>query len=75
MKVAGKEVQGIGCHANSLISYQLPANHKFTRFLATGTLDDGGTGQGYLWKPVQRTILRLLKKPKVLGGRQDIFRF
>ena len=46
MKVAGKKVQGIGCHANSLISYQLPANHKFTRFLATGALDDGGTSQG-----------------------------
>jgi putative membrane-bound dehydrogenase-like protein len=46
MKVAGSKEGGIGCHANSLISYQLPDNHKFTRFLAGGALDDGGTLQG-----------------------------
>ena len=67
MRVAGKEVQGIGCHANSLISYQLPANHKFTRFLAKGTLDDGGARQG---NGNQSSIQFYIyaEKPKTLGG-------
>ncbi len=46
MKVKGKLVEGIGTHANALVSYKLPNGHKFTRFLATGALDDGGTKQG-----------------------------
>ncbi len=41
----GKELKGIGTHSNSLISYQLPANHQFVKFTATGILDDGGTTQ------------------------------
>ena len=68
MKVAGKKVQGIGCHANSLISYQLPANHKFTRFLATGALDDGGTSQGACGNQSSVQFYVYSKKPKVLGG-------
>jgi len=68
MKVAGKEVQGIGCHANSLISYQLPANHKFTRFLATGALDDGGTSQGACGNQSSVQFYVYSKKPEVLGG-------
>ena len=68
MKVAGKKVQGIGCHANSLISYQLPANHKFTRFLATGALDDGGTSQGACGNQSSVQFYVYSKKPKVHGG-------
>jgi len=68
MKVAGKEVQGIGCHANSLISYQLPANHKFTRFLAKGALDDGGARQGACGNQSSVQFYVYSQKPKVLGG-------
>ncbi|MEZ6057015.1 MAG: family 16 glycoside hydrolase [Planctomycetaceae bacterium] len=47
MRVAGKPVSfGIGTHANSVIEYELPAGHKFTRFKAKGGLDNGGTDQG-----------------------------
>ena len=49
MKVAGKEVQGIGCHANSLISYQLPTDHKFTRFLARGRIRRWWSKARRLW--------------------------
>ena len=45
MKVDGKSVEGIGTHADSLISYKLPRNHQFARFLAKGALDDGGVNQ------------------------------
>ena len=68
MKVAGKEVQGIGCHSNSLISYQLPVNHKFIRFLATGALDDGGARQGACGNQSSVQFHVYSKKPKVLGG-------
>ena len=46
MSVKGKSVEGIGTHANSLISYKLPKDHAFVQFKATGALDDGGTQQG-----------------------------
>jgi putative membrane-bound dehydrogenase-like protein len=68
MKVEGKSVQGIGCHANSLISYQLPANHKFTRFLAKGALDDGGARQGACGNQASVQFYVYSQKPKVLGG-------
>ena len=68
MKVAGKEVQCIGCHSNSLISYQLPVNHKFIRFLATGALDDGGARQGACGNQSSVQFHVYSKKPKVLGG-------
>jgi putative membrane-bound dehydrogenase-like protein len=45
MKVEGKAVTGIGTHAISMISYKLPANHKFATFKAIGALDDGGINQ------------------------------
>jgi putative membrane-bound dehydrogenase-like protein len=37
---------GIGAHANSLISYKLPEGHAYTTFKAKGGLDKGGVGQG-----------------------------
>ncbi|MFT5108616.1 MAG: hypothetical protein ACI9UA_004260, partial [Pseudoalteromonas tetraodonis] len=45
LRVAGKPVAyGIGVHANSLLSYDIPAGAK--RFKARGGLDNGGTDQG-----------------------------
>ncbi|WP_437227624.1 PVC-type heme-binding CxxCH protein [Planctomicrobium sp. SH661] len=45
--VHGRPVpNGIGTHANSLIEYELPEGHKFTRFLATAAIDEGGSRQG-----------------------------
>ena len=46
MMVNGKKVMGIGTHAPSLISYQLPPQHDFVLFTSQGALDDGGSGQG-----------------------------
>ena len=47
LRIAGKPVEyGIGTHANSVIEFELPADHKFTRFVARGGLDNGGTDQG-----------------------------
>lgn len=46
-KIAGKAVEyGIGVHANSIIEFDLPANHSFTKFKVRGGLDNGGTNQG-----------------------------
>jgi putative membrane-bound dehydrogenase-like protein len=45
MKVEGKGVKGIGVHANSLISFTLPKDHKFVQFRSKGVLDDGGANQ------------------------------
>jgi putative membrane-bound dehydrogenase-like protein len=47
IKVNGKEAAfGIGTHANSVIAYDLPAGHHFTKFKARGGVDEGGTNQG-----------------------------
>ncbi|MEZ6068028.1 MAG: NPCBM/NEW2 domain-containing protein [Planctomycetaceae bacterium] len=47
LRIGGKAVEfGIGTHANSVIQYDLPEGHTFTRFLARGGLDNGGTDQG-----------------------------
>ena len=47
LRIAGKSVEfGIGTHANSLISYTLPKDHKFVKFVSTVGLDNGGTDQG-----------------------------
>ena len=44
MKIAGKPVEGIGTHANSVIHYQVPAG--YTHFKATAGIDNGGSDQG-----------------------------
>ncbi len=45
LRINGKSVAyGIGTHAHSVIEYDLPAG--YTRFKATGGLDNGGTDQG-----------------------------
>jgi len=47
MQMAGKVVsRGIGTHANSIIEYALPEGHSFTRFIARGGIDEGGSRQG-----------------------------
>ena len=68
MKVAGKAAHGIGCHANSLISYELPANHKFVRFVAKGALDDGGATQGACGNQSSVQFYVYSQKPKVMSG-------
>ncbi len=46
LRIHGKPVKyGIGTHANSIIEFALPANHRFTRFQARAGLDNGGTDQ------------------------------
>ena len=64
LKVKGRSVVGIGTHANSLISYKLPADHKFTTFQATGALDDGGTSQSGAQTSVE--FLVYTERPKLL---------
>ena len=64
IKVKGKTVEGIGTHADSLISYKLPAGHKFTRFLATGALDDGGTTQGACGSQTSVQFFVYAEKPR-----------
>ena len=44
MKVAGKPVDGLGVHAESVIVYDI-AGKGFTRFTAKGGVDNGGTDQ------------------------------
>ena len=47
LRVAGNLMEfGLGTHANSLISYALPKDHKFVKFVTTVGLDNGGTDQG-----------------------------
>lgn len=46
LKIAGKPVSyGIGVHANSIVEFDLPKGHSFTKFKATCGLDNGGTDQ------------------------------
>ena len=46
LSIDGKPFKwGIGTHANSVIHFDLPKGHLFTRFTARAGLDDGGTGQ------------------------------
>ncbi|MDA1048589.1 MAG: NPCBM/NEW2 domain-containing protein [Verrucomicrobia bacterium] len=46
LKINGRPVAyGIGAHANSVIHYQFPKDHKYVTFLARGGLDDGGSRQ------------------------------
>ena len=45
--IGGKPVSyGIGTHANSVIRYDLPEGHKYTKFKSSVGIDHGGSGQG-----------------------------
>jgi len=47
LKSRGRTIPvGIGVHALSIIEYELPENHGYSRFQAGGVLDDGGLNQG-----------------------------
>ncbi|AMV22579.1 PVC-type heme-binding CxxCH protein [Planctomyces sp. SH-PL14] len=47
LTIDGKTVEyGIGTHANSVVAFDLPDGHKFTRFKARCGIDDGGSRQG-----------------------------
>jgi hypothetical protein len=68
MKVDGKSVEGIGTHADSLISYKLPKNNQFTRFLAKGALDDGGVNQGACGNQASVQFQVFAQKPIFAGA-------
>ncbi|RLS53922.1 MAG: DUF1080 domain-containing protein [Planctomycetota bacterium] len=47
LSINGKPVEyGIGVHANSILEFDLPNGHAFTKFKVRGGLDNGGTNQG-----------------------------
>lgn len=47
IRINGKSIDfGIGTHANSVIVFELPKDHKFTHFETMAGLDNGGTDQG-----------------------------
>ena len=47
MKIAGKPIEyGIGCHANSILEFDLPEGHTFTQFKSRVGIDNGGSDQG-----------------------------
>ena len=46
LKINGKAIAyGIGAHANSVIHYELPKDHKFVEFLSLAGIDNGGSDQ------------------------------
>jgi putative membrane-bound dehydrogenase-like protein len=47
LSINGKPVEyGIGVHANSILEFDLPEGHSYTKFKVRGGLDNGGTNQG-----------------------------
>ena len=47
LSIAGVEFKsGIGTHANSVIHFELPTDHKWVQFQSIGGIDDGGANQG-----------------------------
>ncbi len=62
LKIAGKEVEyGIGTHANSLISYEIPKG--YDRFRARGGLDNGGVDQAACGEGAKVTFLVYTQEP------------
>ena len=46
LRINGKNILfGIGTHANSVIHYELPKNHKFVEFRCLAGIDNGGSDQ------------------------------
>lgn len=76
LRIADKPVEyGIGSHANSIISYDLPKG--YTRFKAKGGLDNGGTNQGSGQATSVKFLVYLDQVPKQIqrgqqGGREPI---
>lgn len=71
--VAGKPVDdGIGTHANSLIEYELPEGHNYTRFVARGALDDGGVSQNPNTPSVQFRVHTQRPDPATLAAARAV---
>jgi putative membrane-bound dehydrogenase-like protein len=72
LRVAGNLVEfGMGTHANSIISYQLPNGHKYVKLSTIVGLDDGGTDQGNCGNISSAQFHIFTEKPKfvaVAGG-------
>lgn len=69
IRINGKSYpKGLGTHANSVIHYQLPANHKFTKFEALAGLDNGGTDQGACGGNVSVGFAVYSSKPSIRGS-------
>ena len=69
LRIAGKPVtDGIGTHADSLISYALPKGHAFVKFKARVGLDNGGADQAKVLGPDTRATVQFhvfTKKPNL----------
>lgn len=71
LKVAGELVgTGIGTHANSIIHFELPKGHTYTRFQATAGLDNGGTDQGNVTS-VQFLVFTEAPPSTALSGQES----
>lgn len=75
IRIDGKTIaNGIGTHANSVIHYKLPPNHKFKKFVAVGGLDNGGTDQEGCGGNASVQFMVFTKKPvmqQVASGGAD----
>ncbi len=70
LKINGKPVEyGIGVHANSVISYKLPAG--YTRFKAVAGLDDGGARQGSCGEAASVQFMVFTQKPPVAIAQKN----
>lgn len=66
IRVNGKSYEkGIGTHANSVIHFQLPKNHKFKKFEALAGLDNGGTDQGACGQATSVGFAVYTEKPSI----------
>lgn len=71
--VAGLLVEdGIGTHANSLIEFELPKDHQYTRFVAKGALDDGGVSQNAQGPSVQFRVFTQRPDPATLAAARAL---
>ena len=70
LKIDGKAVAyGIGTHANSTIAYDLPDG--YTKFVARGGLDNGGTDQGACGSQSSVQFFVYTQKPKTGGDLRE----
>jgi putative membrane-bound dehydrogenase-like protein len=70
MKINGQSVAyGLGTHANSTVAYDLPEG--YTRFVARGGLDNGGTDQGACGSQTSVQFFVYTQKPRVGGDQRE----
>ncbi|MDA1015219.1 MAG: NPCBM/NEW2 domain-containing protein [Planctomycetota bacterium] len=71
LSMNGKPVEfGIGTHANSVISYAIPAG--YTKFLATGGLDDGGVSQPTCGDTASVQFAVYTEKPTLIAAAPSV---